>query len=117
MKVHLKSGWKTKVSAIKLKVYPLGINSKQLVDKTFDELQRLGCLKYTTSYTLFSFLVFIIWKTAANDEKKGRAVVDIWKLNDLVILNAYLFSLRSKIIANVQGYTNLAELDAVSFFY
>ena len=117
MKVHLKPGWETKVSTIKPRVYPLGINSKRLVDKTFDELQRLGHLKYTTSHTLFSFPVFVIWKTAANDEKKGRAVVDIQKLNDLVIPNTYPLPLQSEIIANVRGYTNLAVLDAALFFY
>ena len=117
MKVYLKPGWEAKVLAIKPRVYPLGINSKRLVDETFDELQRLGRLKYTTSHTPFSFFVFIIWKTAANGEKKGRAVVDIRKLNDLVIPNAYPLPLQSEIIANVQGYTNLAVLDAASFLY
>lgn len=117
MKVYLKPGWESKVSAIKPRVYPLGIDNKRLVDKTFDKLQRLGRLKYTTSPTPFSFPVFVIWKTAANGEKKGRAVVDIRKLNDLVIPNAYPLPLQSEIIANVQGYTNLAVLDAASFFY
>ncbi len=83
----------------------------------FDELQRLGRLKYTTSSTPFSFFVFVIWKTAANGEKKGRAVVDIRKLNDLVIPDAYPLPLHSEIIANVQGYTNLAVLNTASFFY
>ena len=43
--------------------------------------------------------------------------MDIRKLNDLVIPNAYLLLLQSEIIANVQGYTNLAILNAASFFY
>ena len=110
MKVHFKPGWEAKVSAIKPRVYPLGINSNRLVDKIFDELQRLGCLKFTTSHTPFSFPVFVIWKTAANGEKKGRAVVDIRKLNDLVIPDAYPLPFQSEIIANVQGYTNLAVM-------
>ena len=117
MKVHLKSGWELKVSAIKLRVYPLGIDNKRLVDKTFDELQRLDCLKYTTSPTPFSFPVFVIWKTVANSEKKGQAIVDIRKLNNLVIFDAYPLPLQSKIIANIQEYTNLAMLDVASFFY
>lgn len=45
-------------------------------------MQRFGRLKYTSLYTLFSFLVFVVWKTAANGEKKGQVVVDIRKLND-----------------------------------
>lgn len=60
MKVHLKPGWEMKVLAIKLKVYPLGIDNKRWVDETFDELQRLGRLKYTIFHTPFSFPVFLI---------------------------------------------------------
>ncbi len=117
MKVHLKSGWETKVSSIKSRVYPLGIEAKCLVDETFDEMQRLGRLKYTTSHTPFSFPVFMVYKTNAKGERKGRAVVDIRKLNDLVVSDAYPLPLQSNIIASIQGCTNLAVLDAASFFY
>lgn len=117
MKVHLKSGWESKVSAIKPRVYPLGNNSKQLVDQTFDEMHRLGRLKYTDAHTPFSFPVFVVWKTTADGEKKDRAVVDIRKLNDLVIPDTYPLPLQSDIIASVQGCTNLAVLDAASFFH
>lgn len=89
MKVHLKPIWETKVSTIKPKVYPLGIEAKRLVNKIFDKMQRLGRLKYTTSHTSFSFLVFVVYKTNAKGEKKRHAVVNICKLNDLVILDAY----------------------------
>ncbi len=44
-------------------------------------------------------------------------MVDIRKLNDLVIPDAYSLPLQSDIIASVQGCTNLAVLDAASFFY
>lgn len=99
--VHLKLGWETKVLAIKPKVYTLGIDSEWLVDETFDELQRLSCLNYIASYTPFSFPVFVIWKTTVNGEKKGRAVVNIRKLNNLIISNAYPLPLQLEIISNV----------------
>ena len=115
--VHLKPEWETKVLAIKARLYPLGIDSRRLVDKTFDELHRLSRLKYTTYLTPFSFSIFVIWKTSANGEKKCQAVVDIRKLNNLDIPNAYPLPLQSEILSNVQGYTNLAVLDAALFFY
>lgn len=43
--------------------------------------------------------------------------MDIRKLNNLKLPDAYLLPLQSEIIANVQGYTNLVVLDAASFFY
>ena len=77
MKVPLKPGWKAKVSAIKFKIYPLGNEACQLVDKTFDEMHRLGYLKFTFEHTSFNFLLFVFWKRDAVGKKKGRAVVDI----------------------------------------
>ena len=117
MKVYLKPGWETKDLSIKPRVYPLGIEAKRLVDKSFDEMQCLGRLKYTTSHTPFSFPVFVVNKTNAKGERKGRVMVDIRKLNDLVIPDAYPLPLQSDIIASVQGCTNLAVLDAASLFY
>lgn len=43
----------------------------------------------------------MFWKTTANGERKGLAVVDICKLNDLVIPDIYLLPLQSEIIANI----------------
>ena len=77
----------------------------------------LGRLKFTSGHTSFSFPVFVVWKLDAEGKRKGRAVVDIRKLNDMVLPNSYPLPLQSEIIANVQGCTNLAVLDAASFFY
>lgn len=64
-------------------------------------MQRLGHFKYTTSHTLFSFSIFVVYKTNAKRERKKRAIVDIRKLNNLVILDTYPLSLQSDIIASV----------------
>ena len=117
MKVHLKPGWESKVSAIKPRVYPLGNNSRRVVDEIFDEMHRQGRLKFTTNLTPFSSPVFVVWKPDGDKKKKGRAVVDIRKLNEMVLPDSYPLPLQSEIIAIVQGCTNLAVLDAASFFY
>ena len=117
MTVPLRSDWESKVSEIKPRVYPLGHKARKVVNETFDKLQSQGRLEYTRSQTPFSFPVFVVWKTNAKRERKGRAVVDIRKLNDMVIPDSYSLPLQSEIIANVHGYSNLAVLDAASFFY
>ena len=43
--------------------------------------------------------------------------MDIWQLKKLVISDTYLLPLQSDIVINVQGYTKLAVLNAVLFFY
>ena len=117
MKILLKSGWEAKVSAIKPRVYPLGNNARRLVDDTFDEIHKQRRLKFITDPTLFSFPVIVVWKSDSDGKKKGRAIVDIRKLNNLVLPDSYPLPLQSEIIANVQGCTNLAVLNAASFFY
>ena len=89
MKVPLKPGWEEKVSAIKFRVYPLGNEACQIVDETFDEMHRLGRLKFTSEHTPFNFPVFVVYKLDAEGKRKGRAVVDIRKLNDMVLLDSY----------------------------
>ena len=89
MTVPLKPGWESKVSAIKSRIYPLGNEARRVVDNTFDEMHKQGRLEYTTDPTPFSFPVFVIYKTDSNGKRKGRAVVDIRKLNDLVLPDFY----------------------------
>lgn len=42
--------------------------------------------------TSFSFPAFVVWKTDAKGNKKGHAMIDIAKLNELVFFDSYLFS-------------------------
>lgn len=77
----------------------------------------VGFLEFSSGHSLFNFSVFVVWKFDAEGKKKGRAMVDIQKLNDMVLLDSYSLRLQSEIIANVQRYTNLAVLDAALFFY
>lgn len=89
MKILLKPGWETKVSAIKPRVYPLGNDARRLVDDTFDELHQQSRINITSDLTSFSFPVFVIWKLDSESKKKGHAVVNIRKLNDLVLSDSY----------------------------
>ena len=117
MTVPFKDDWQAKLANIKPKVYLLGVKARTLVDETFDKLQQQGRLLYTQGHTPFSFPVFVVWKPEPNGTKKRRAVVDIRRLNKLVVPDAYPVPLQSDIIASVRGRTHLAILDAASFFY
>lgn len=87
------------------------------MNKTFNKMHRLGRLKFNTGHTCFGFLVFVFWKIDAEGKKKGRVVVDIRKLNKIVLPNFYLLPPQSKIITNIQRYINFVVLDTISFFY
>ena len=116
MTVPLRADWQSHLHTIKPRIYPLDNKAKALVDEIFDEFQRQSRLIYIQTHTPFSFPVFIVWKPGPN-KKKNQAVVDIRRLNVLVIPDTYPFPLQSDIIAIVEGCTHLAILDAASFFY
>lgn len=99
--MYLKPGWETKILAIKPKVYLLDIKIRYLVNKMFEKIDCLSYLQYTILHTLFSFFIFIVYKANAKEEKKRRAVVNICKLNDLIVLEIYSLLLQSDIIASV----------------
>lgn len=52
-------------------------------------------LEYTIDLTLFNFLVFVIYKTDSHNKKKGRVVIEIQKLNNLILPDFYSLSLQS----------------------
>lgn len=97
----LKLGWEANISATKPRVYPLGNDAWRLIDDTFDKMHKQGCLKFTTNPTFFSFPVFIVWKSDSDGKRKGCIIVDIRKLNNLVLSDSYSLPLQSEIIANV----------------
>lgn len=80
----------SKILFIKPRIYSLGLESKKLVDDTFNKLQCQGRLTYIQTHTPFSFPVFLVWKLGPNENKKSHAVVDIRKLNELVVSDSYL---------------------------
>lgn len=71
------------------------------MDNILDKIHLQRCLKFTTNPIFFSFLVFMIWKTDTQGKKKGRAMIDVQKLNNLIIPNSYYLLLQLEIIANV----------------
>jgi len=73
----------------KARIYPLGLRDREVVDKTFDELQRQDRIAWTERETPFSYPVFVVWKTLENGERKGRVVVDIRGLNAVTIPDAH----------------------------
>ena len=117
MTVPLKPGWESKVLTIELRIYSLGNKAWRVIDNTFDKMHKQSRLQYTTDPTPFSFSVFVVYKIDYQGRRKGQAIVDIRRLNELVLPDFYPLSLQSEIIANVQGCTKLAILNAALFFY
>lgn len=115
LRIPLREDWQSRVTG-KARVYPLGVRDRELVDTTFNELHEQGRLDWTTKNTPFSYPVFVVWKDTP-DGRKGRVVVDIRGLNQLVVPDAYPLPLQSDIIGAVKDCPYISVVDCASFFY
>ncbi len=98
------------------KVYPLGQKDRAVVGDTFDKLHSQGKMHYTTQPTSFSYPLFVVGRDTPQG-RKGRAVIDIRKLDDITEVNSYPLPLQSDIIAAVAGYPYISTVDAVGWFH
>ena len=102
------------------KVYPLGPEDREVVDKEFDEMHRRGKLEWTSRPTSYGYPVFVVWRTVhQNGEaiRKGRVVVDIRGLNKISEFDAYPMPLQSDILASVSGCKFISIMDCAGFFH
>ena len=116
MKLQLKDGWQDKVTG-KAKVYALGIKDREVVDEVFDQLHKQGRLEFTSQPTPFAYPVFVVWKTLPDGKKKGRPVIDLRALNELLLRDAYAPPPQTEVVGMLAGCGFISVLDATSFFY
>lgn len=110
MTILLYPDWMTKTKNAS-RVYPLSPYDKDLVDAAFDRIQ------WTEEPMPFRYLVFVMYQTLPNRERKGRVVVDIRELNKLTILDNCPMPRQDDIIATVQRCQYIILVDATWFFH
>ena len=116
MRISLKSDWERHVIE-KAKIYSLELRDKQLVNDIFDELHKIDKLSWITKSTFFNYFLFCVWKTASNDEKKSRVVVDIRDFNVIIQFDVYSLSLQFDIIQMIAKCNYIIVVDVAFFFY
>ena len=94
MSVLLKLDW---INHLKInRICSFEIENHALIDKTFDKLHQYKKIKWTKNFIFFEYFVFVIWKIVIKNEKsirKKRVVIDIKKLNKIIINNVYFMSI------------------------
>ena len=116
MRISLKSDWERHVTK-KAKVYSLRLRNRQLVNDIFDKLHKIDKLSWITKFTLFNYSLFCVWKTASNEERKSRVVVDIRDLNVITQFDVYSLSLQFDIIQMIAKCNYIIVVDVAFFFY
>lgn len=115
MKVELRNDWQDKLSG-KAKIYPLGVQEKQVLEETFGKLIDQGRLERTSHTTPFSYPAYVVWRDMPDGQRKGRVVIDIRGLNTLVVPDTYPMASQNDILDLVLGNQFISRLDATSFF-
>ena len=114
MKIPLRSDWESRIKG-KTRVHPLGLKDHKIVEETFAELESQGRIFRTTKLTSFGYPVFIVWKPVYG-VLKGRMVVDIRGLNQLVTPDVYPMPSQAEILASIRGCRYISAIDATAYF-
>jgi hypothetical protein len=118
MSINLKSNWADKIKSNR--IYSLRSNERVIIDEIFDNLHFKEKMKWFTNSTSFDYLVFVIYRTIMKNDKstrKNRAVIDIRKLNAIIVIDAYLMSTQTNIIVAVTKCLYISVVNALRYFY
>jgi hypothetical protein len=117
MQIPLIENWEKVYKPAANKVYPLGPKDRKVLDDTFDKLHEQGRMAWSNESTPFGFPCFVIWRNMPDGTRKGRAVVDIWSLNQITVPDSYPMPVQEDILAAIRVSTHISTIDAASFFY
>ncbi|KAI3540896.1 hypothetical protein CABS03_02268 [Colletotrichum abscissum] len=61
--------------------------------------------------------VFVIWRENKEENRKGRMVVDVRPLNDMIMADAYPMKTMDYIMSKAANATHITTFDAMAFYY
>lgn len=117
MEIPLVDNWESLYKPGQARVYPVSQRDKQIINTEFDKLHEQGRMKWITIATPFLFSCFVVWKNMLGGERKGRVVVDIRALNNIIMSDAYPVLSQADVLAEVRNAKFISTVDAASFFY
>ena len=122
LKVSLITDWKVAGAKLAHWTYLQDVSSWALIDKKFNKLQSKVKLKYISESTPFFFSVFVVWITIFERsdkilKKKDCVMINIQRLNKIVITDNYFMSSQKDIISAVQSCLYLTIINYSSQFF
>ena len=103
------------------KMYSIDQIDKNFIDQKFDKFQRQKKLKYIIQFTLFNYLMFVVWRTIhksnESSKRKNKIVINIRDLNKIIKRDIYSMLLQTNVIVLIIDCFYISIFDAVSFFY
>lgn len=95
-----------------MKIYLFNKKYREVIDVTFDELHILNKMHFINWFTLYNYLIFIIWRDTIKDHKK-RSIINIRHFNNIIESNNYSLSLQLNIIVIVLINFYILSIDAI----
>ena len=115
MRLSLKTDWEQKIKK-KVRIYSLNSRDRELVNETFDKLQKQEKLSFTNESISFSFFCFVVWRNSSK-MKKNKMMIDIRELNAVFQFDAYSILLQFDILQAVTDCSFISVIDCIEFFY
>ncbi len=118
MFIDLKFDWTNKIKLNK--IYFLKSNEEILINKIFDNLHAKDKMKWSIKLISFEYSIFVIYRTIMKNEKlvrKNRVVMNIKKLNAIIVFDAYLMSAQTNIIVVIIECQYIFVINVLKYFY
>jgi hypothetical protein len=118
MSINLKSNWVDKIKSNR--IYFLESDKRVIVNEIFDNLHVKEKMKWFTNSTSFDYSIFVIYRTIIKNDKlirKKRVVIDIRKLNAIILTDAYSMSAQTNIIVAVTECLYISVMNVLRYFY
>ncbi len=118
MSITFKFDWADKIKSNK--IYSLRSKERVIVNEIFDNLHDKEKMKWFTNFISFEYSIFVIYKTVMKDDKftrKDRAIIDIWKLNAIIVIDVYLMSAQTNITVAVAECLYIFVVNVLEYFY
>jgi hypothetical protein len=102
------------------KLYKISFNERIIIDTALDKFYNQDKFEWIIKSIFYVFLILIVWRTLYKDRiliRKGRAVVDIRKLNKTAMSDIYSIPLQSDIIKAILDCKYINIINKTDFFY
>ena len=118
MPISLKFNWAEKIKTNR--VYSLNFKNRVFVNEIFDKFHQKEKMQWSKNSTSFEYPVFVIWKIIIKNEmltRKGRVVVNIRGLNEIIQTDAYSMPIQTEIIVAITECFHIFIVNAQGYFY
>ena len=98
------------------RIYFFNVRDRELVDKKFNKLQKVGKLQWIINFIKFKYLIFVTWRDTFQ-KRKDKIVINIREFNVITEFDIYFMFLQFDIILFCTNCMYISVIDGIKYFH